>query len=286
MTFSEYFNGLYYPLKDEEKKADFFDAMLKHYIEKDAYKDCALLNVDPETKPRYARENNPNSIKRDNAKYVYAHRSVSHREYANWINERIADMEAYDVIENWLIKNGFNADDPGETCYKLLTDILFEIAFPHNDEETISLPPEEKNSSEDESEWSEHDRALIADFNADYDEIIRICIGERFAQEYLTGRLTKKINTLYNAKWKDTSADFENIRLKADVLTTLATLHELCDALNPDRNTKAGRSVRTIRTELRNLYVKLHPSDYVDIGPYEAFIDDWNDTEEHFEFEL
>ena len=286
MTFSEYFNGLYYPLKDEEKKADFFDAMLMHYMEKDAYKDCALLHVDPETKPRYARENNPNPIKADNAKYVYAHGSFKHEKYADWINGRIADMEAYDVIDNWLIENGLNTDDPGETCYKLLTDILYEIAFPHNNEEAIELPPEDKSSDDSKTEWSEHDNALVADFNADYDEVIQMCIGDRYAQEYLTGRLPKKINTLYNAKWKEKSAEFENILLKADVLTTLGTLQELCDTLSPGKNTKAGRSVRMIRTELRNRYVKLHPDGYTGIYPYEAAIDDWNETEEHFEFEL
>ena len=284
MTFSEYFNGLYYPLKDEEKKADFFDDMLKHFIDKDAYNDCALLHVDAETKPRYAREHNPNPIKADNAKYLYSHRN--HDQYTAWIDKRITDMEAYEVIEEWLSKNGLDCDDSSETCYNLLTDILYIIGFPNNDGKAINLPPADKSSDDSKTGWSEHDIALITDFNADYDEVIQICIGERYAQEFLTGRLTKKVNTLYNSKWKEKSADFENIRLKADVLTALATLHELYDALNPDRDAKAVRSIRMIRTELRNLYVKLHPSDYVGIGPYEAFIDDWNDTEEHFEFEL
>ena len=31
--------------------------------------------------------------------------------------------------------------------------------------------------------------------------------------------------------------------------------------------------------KLRNLYVKLHPTGYIGIFPYEAFIDDWNDGE-------
>lgn len=70
------------------------------------------------------------------------------------------------------------------------------------------------------------------------------------------------------------------------MLTTLGTLQELCDTLSPGKNTKAGRSVRMIRTELRNRYVKLHPDGYTGIYPYEAAIDDWNETEEHFEFEL
>ena len=285
MTFSEYFNSLYKPLKDEEKKADFFDAMLKHYMDEDAYNGCALLNVDSETKPRYVRENNPNPIKADNAKYVYAHRTIRHDRYANWINERIADMEAYEVIENWLIENKLNSDDPGETCYKLLTNILYEIGFPKNNEKAIFLPPEEKCSDDSETGWSEHDNMLVADFNSDYDEVIQICIGERYAQEYITGRLAKNVNALYR-KWEGRTIEFENILLRSDILAILGTLQELCDALNPDRDAKAVRSIRMIRTELRNLYVKLHPSNYIGIGPYEAFIDDWNDTEEHFEFEL
>ena len=67
MTFSEYFNGLYYPLKNEEKKAEFFDKMISHFIDEDACKDCTLLHVDPETKPRYVKENKPNPVKADNA---------------------------------------------------------------------------------------------------------------------------------------------------------------------------------------------------------------------------
>ena len=126
---------------------------------------------------------------------------------------------------------------------------------------------------------------LVADFNSDYDEVIQICIGERYAQEYITGRLAKNVNALYR-KWEGRTIEFENILLRSDILAILGTLQELCDALNPDRDAKAVRSIRMIRTELRNLYVKLHPSNYIGIGPYEAFIDDWNDTEEHFEFEL
>ena len=277
MTFSEYFNGLYNPLKNEEKKADFFDKMISHFIDEDACEDCVLLNVDPDTKPRYVKEKKPNPIKADNAKYVYAHRN--HNQYAAWINDRISDMEAYDVIEKWLIENGLNADDSGETCYKLLTDILFEIGFPNNNEKAIKLPQKEKDSDIAESEWTEHDNALIADFNSDYDEVIQMCIGDRYAQEYLTGRLSKKINTLYNSKWKDRSSEFEDILLKSDILAILGTLQELCDALNPNKNTKPGLSVRMIRMKLRNLYVKLHPTGYIGIYPYEAFIDDWNEGE-------
>lgn len=277
MTFSEYFNGLYNPLKNEEKKADFFDKMISHFIDEDACEDCVLLNVDPDTKPRYVKEKKPNPIKADNAKYVYAHRN--HNQYASWINDRIADMEAYDVIEKWLIENGLNADDSGEACYKLLTDILFEIGFQNNNEEAIKLPQKEKDSDIAESEWTEHDNALIADFNSDYDEFIQMCIGDRYAQEYLTGRLSKKINTLYNSKWKEKSSEFEDILLKSDILAILGTLQELCDALNPNKDTKPGLSVRMIRMKLRNLYVKLHPTGYIGIYPYEAFIDDWNEGE-------
>ena len=99
------------------------------------------------------------------------------------------------------------------------------------------------------------------------------------AQEYLTGRLSKKVNTLYNSKWKDKSAEFEDILLRSDILAVLGTLQELCDALNPNKGTKPGLSVRMIRTKLRNLYIKLHPTGYIGIYPHEAFIDDWNDGE-------
>ena len=63
------------------------------------------------------------------------------------------------------------------------------------------------------------------------------------------------------------------------IIRKLGTLQELCDALNPNKDTKPGLSVRMIRTKLRNLYVKLHPNGYIGIYPYEAFIDDWNEGE-------
>ena len=277
MTFSEYFNGLYRPLKNEEFKPEFFDKMISHFIDEDACKKSALLNVDPETKPRYAREKKPNPIKADDAKYLYAHRNF--KRYTTWVYNRIADMDAYAVIEDWLSKNGIEFTDASETCYKLLEDIFFNIGYPDNTEKAINLPPMEKGLSESNSGWSERDNALVLDFNADYDEVIQMCIGDRYAQEYLTGRLSKKINTLYNSKWKDKSAEFEDILLRSDVLAILGTLQELCDALNPNKDTKPGLSVRMIRTKLRNLYVKLHPNGYIGIYPYEAFIDDWNEGE-------
>ena len=200
MTFSEYFNGLYYPLKNEEKKAEFFDKMISHFIDEDACKDCTLLHVDLETKPRYVKENKPNPVKADNAKYLYAHRNF--KRYTDWIYKRIADMEAYDVIEDWLSKNGIEFEDVSETCYKLLEDIFFNIGFPDNNEKAIDLPAAENDPLESNSGWTERDDALVMDFNSDYDEVIQMCIGDRYAQEYLTGRLSKKINTLYNSKWK------------------------------------------------------------------------------------
>ena len=277
VTFSEYFNGLYQPLKNEENKSSFFDKMITHFIDKNACENCVLLKVNPETKPRYVREKKPNPIKADNAKYLYAHRNF--KRYTDWVYDRIATMEAYDVIEDWLSKSGIEFKDISVTCYKLLEDILFKIGFPNNTEEAINLPPTEKSSLEINSSWSERDNALVLDFNSDYDEVIQMCIGDRYAQEYLTGRLSKKINTLYNSKWKDKSAEFEDILLRSDVLAILGTLQELCNTLTPNKDTKPGLSVRMIRTKLRNLYVKLHPTGYIGIYPYEAFIDDWNEGE-------
>ena len=120
-------------------------------------------------------------------------------------------MDAYEVVENWLSKSGIKFEDASEACYKLLADIFYNIGFPKSNEETIILPQKEKDSDIAESKWTEHDNALVAEFNSDYDEVIRMCIGDRYAQEYLTGRLSKKVNTLYNSKWKDKSTEFEDI---------------------------------------------------------------------------
>ena len=277
MTFSEYFNGLYRPLKNEEKKADFFDQMISHFIDEDACEGCTLLHVDSETKPRYAREKKPNPIKADNAKYLYARRNYNR--YTTWVENLLEVMDAYEVVESWLTKSGIEFEDASDACYKLLADIFYNIGFPKSNEEAIILPQKEKDSDIAESKWTEHDNALVAEFNSDYDEVMQMCIGDRYAQEYLTGRLSKKVNTLYNSKWKDKSAEFEDILLRSDILAVLGTLQELCDALNPNKGTKPGLSVRMIRTKLRNLYIKLHPTGYIGIYPHEAFIDDWNDGE-------
>ena len=208
---------------------------------------------------------------------MYAHRNYNR--FTTWVENLLEVMDAYEVVESWLPKSGIEFEDASDACYKLLEDIFYKIGFQKSKEEAIILPQKEKDSDNAESKWTEHDNALVAEFNSDYDEVIQMCIGDRYAQEYLTGRLSKKVNTLYNSKWKDKSTEFEDILLKSDILAILGTLQELCDALNPNKNTKPGLSVRMIRMKLRNLYVKLHPTGYIGIYPYEAFIDDWNEGE-------
>ena len=284
MTFPEFFNELYKYNLDEVNRDVFFSAMIRNFIFKDKEAGCKLLTFQSGTQTRYVQEDNPRPIDSKYIKYL----SINHdkQRFIEWISKFMEDTDSSDYIETWLIENGMVVKDVAKSCNNLLEGIFYAIAYPDEYEEPIELPPEDKSSDDSETGWSEHDNALVADFNADYDEVIQICIGERYAQEYLTGRLTKKINTLYNSKWKEKSAEFENILLKADVLTTLGTLQELCDALNPSIGPKPGLSVRMIRTELRNRYIKLHPNGYAGIYPYEVAIDDWNDTEEHFEFEL
>ena len=284
MTFPEFFNGLYKYNLDEVNRDVFFSAMIRNFISKDKEAGCSLLAFQSTTLTRYVQEENARPIDVKYIKYL----SINHdkQRFINWISKFMEDTDSSDYIETWLIENGMVVKDVAKSCNNLLEGIFYEIAYPDEFEEPIELPPEDKSSDDSKTWWSDHDNALVADFNADYDEVIQMCIGDRYAQEYLTGRLPKKINTLYNSKWKEKSAEFENILLKADVLTTLGTLQELCDTLSPGKNTKAGRSVRMIRTELRNRYVKLHPDGYTGIYPYEAAIDDWNETEEHFEFEL
>ena len=276
MTISEYFNGTYTILKNEEKKAEFFDDMLIHFMEEGADKDCALLKVDAETKPRYVKENKPNPIKADYAKYVSAKRDRGR--YIAWISNRIENMDAYEAIENWLKSNGIEFNDAANACYNLLDDIFYKIAFPNNTTDVIELPPQENISDESNTSWLEQDKTLVSAFNEDYDEVIQTCIGDRYAQEWLTGKLPKKIYALHD-KWKTKSNEFEDLLLKSDVIAIIGTLQEFCNELNPRTESKPGVSINMIRRKLRNLYVKVHPDGYVGISPYETFIDDWDDGE-------
>ena len=72
--------------------------------------------------------------------------------------------------------------------------------------------------------------------------------------------------------------------LRSCVIETLGLLQQLCDTLDPSTAgttiTAFRLSVRTIRLQLRNNYVKLHPDEYVGVFPYEAVVPDLSGGED------
>lgn len=174
-------------------------------------------------------------------------------------------------------------------CAELLEAVILRIINPPvTSESDVQLPPEvEAAVLEAEvggAELSQADNDLLQAFHADYDKIIKLCIGEGYAEVWLAGNISKQINDLYNKKWSFESIKFQNILLRASVIETLGLLQQLFDILDP--NTKGTTitafqpSVRAIRLKLRNQYVKLHPNEYAGVFPYEAFVPDWDDGEE------
>lgn len=283
MTFSEYYNALYPYLSDGEKHDVFYDSMIGHFIYEEAQEACNLLTCKPDTKRRYIKVNNPNKIKPEYAQYVYSKHYPL--EYYNWLKRRMYQQDTYDRIEEWLTDNGIEFNDVCDACDNLLESIFFTIAYPNaSDSSAVILPPA-TNTKENTSsqQLTENDKKLLKDFRIDFDSILEKCITNDQAEVWFTGRLSTEINSLYNDKWKNRIAKFEDISLQSDILSTIATLREFCNTLNPDSESIPGSSVRKLRIRLRNNYVKIHPDNYVNIFPYDAFIDDWNDGEEFFE---
>lgn len=283
MTFAEYYNALYPYLSDGAKRIEFYDRMIGHFIYEEAQEACELLSCKLDTKRRYIKEKNPNKIKPEYAQYAYSkHNPQGYRE---WLNTRMFEQDTYDRIEEWLTGNSITFTDICTACDDLLETIFFHIAYPENKEgDTISLPPAEVSDENAETpQVSENDRILLGDFGSDYDEIIKKCISTDQSDVLFAAGISGKTGRLFNNKWRGKIGKFDDIRLQSDILSTIVTLQEFCNALDPDVEPVSGTSVRKLRIKLRNCYVKIHPDAYADIYPYEAFIDDWNDGEEYFD---
>ena len=282
MTFSEYYNALYPYLSDGEKREEFYDSMVGHFIYVDAHENCKLLDCMPDTKRRFIKTAKPNKIKPDNAQYMYAqHYPLGYRK---WLNDRMYKQDTYDKIEEWLTDNSIEFNDVCAACDNLLETIFFDIAYPNaSSGSEVKLPQADKTKDNTGSKYlTENDRDLLKDFCIDFDSILEKCITNDQAEVWFTGRLSTKIDDLFSDKWKGLTAKFEDINLQAYILGTIATLQEFCNALDPDNESIPASSLRKLRMKLRNDYVKIHPDNYVNIFPYEAFIDDWNDGEDYY----
>lgn len=280
MTFSEYFNALYPYLADGEPKLDFFDEMIDHFIYEDALASCKILDARPDTKRRYIQEEDPNKINLKYAQYLYAKHNPSR--YQSWLNKKMYDQDTFIEIEDWLKSKNIEFTDTSVACDDLLESIFFNIGYPnaHGDAD-IKLPEKNMEGGAESSHLTEHDRELLKEFHIDFDSILEKFIMNGQAGAVFAGGLPAKIDALYNGKWKDQALAFDDLGLQAEILGTIATLKELCNILDPDCESTSGSSVRRLRMKLRNDYVKLHPDNYVNVFPYEAFIDDWDDGDEY-----
>ena len=284
MTFSEYFHALYPYLSDGEKQVDFFDAIIGHFIDEEAQEACDLLNCKPDTKRRYIKETDPNKIKPEYAKYVYSkHNSEG---YINWINDKMYAADAYDKIDEWLTSSGIEFTDVCIACDTLLADIFFTIAYPNvSDGSEVKIPEKPAVENTDSQQLAQSDQKLLKEFHVDFDSLLEKCIASDQAEVWFTSTLTAKIDKLYYEKWKDRIPEFNDLGLQSDILSTIATLRDFCNALDPDSSSAPVTSVRRLRIKLRDNYVKIHPENYADMFPYDAFIDDWNDGND-FDMEL
>ena len=276
MTFSEYFNALYPYLADGDKPVDFFDRMIEHFIYAEALDACQLLDRPHDTKARYIKKSNPNKIKPEYAQYVYSkHNPQGYRE---WLDSRMCAQDTHYKIEEWLNDKGIEFYDVCAACDDLLEKILLGIAHPEDLD--VKLPEKDTAGDSGSSHLSENDKELLKDFHVDFDSILEKCIASGQAEVWFTSSLAAKVNGLYTDKWKERITLIEDIGLQSDILSTISTLQNFCNALNPDGEAAAGTPVRRLRIKLRDNYVKLHPDSYAGLFPYDAFIDDWNEGNE------
>ena len=147
-------------------------------------------------------------------------------------------------------------------------------------EKEIELPLPNVDEGEDNVKYPEQDDLLLKEFNNDYDEIVSTCISDKFAQALLDGVLLTNISDLYENKWKSKANQFQNIKLRSNILMLLVKLNEFQTALDP-KVKKQHMPIRLIQKNLRNLYVKLHPDEYLDMFHYDLFTEGWNEGEDY-----
>lgn len=138
---------------------------------------------------------------------------------------------------------------------------------------SVQLPEEQV----DESTYSSEDELLLEEFTADYDEIMVTLIGENYAASLIDMTLPCKIKDLYETKWVSKANTFVNPSLKSYIFGLLGELNNISNSFLVDGT--VSPFLGNARTKIRNLYVKLHPNQFVGAFPYDAFIDDWDDGE-------
>lgn len=151
---------------------------------------------------------------------------------------------------------------------------LYPIPEDNAGTDSVELP--EKQPS-DKFPYSSSDKALLQEFTADYDEIMTSLISENYTDSLIDMTLPNRIKDLYMTKWGSKADSFQDPSLKSHVFGLLGELNNISNSFL----TNGGNmpSLNTIRSKIRNYYVKLHPESFDESFPYDAFIDDWNDGE-------
>lgn len=182
-----------------------------------------------------------------------------------------AEKLSHNILEEKILASGQAAADVlGNTVNNLVNGL-----DGNNTSGTLNvqLPEEQEN----ESPYSVEDNLLLQEFTADYDEIMVTLIGENYAASLIDMSLPCKIKDLYETKWISKADTFANPSLKSYVFGLLGELSTISNSFLATGST--APFLGNARTKIRNLYVKLHPDQFAEAFPYDAFIDDWNDGE-------
>lgn len=182
-----------------------------------------------------------------------------------------ADKTPHDILEEKILASGQAVADAWGNAVCNLVDGLNKSSVAGAT--SIQLPEEQA----DESPYSVEDNLLLQEFTTDYDEIMVVLIGEKYAESLIDMTLPCKIKDLYENKWISKADTFADPSLKSYVFGLLGELNNISNSLLV--NGSVTPSLGNARTKIRNLYVKLHPDQFAGAFPYEAFIDDWNDGE-------
>lgn len=181
------------------------------------------------------------------------------------------DKTPLDILEEKILASGQAvADVLGNTVNNLVNGL--NGSNPAGT--TIVQLPEELA---DESPYSYEDNLLLQAFTADYDEIMIALIGENYAASLIDMTLPCKIKDLYETKWMSKANTFADPSLKSYVFALLGELNNISSGFLVDGSVTPFFG--SARTKIRNLYVKLHPDQFSEAFPYDAFIDDWDDGE-------
>lgn len=192
-------------------------------------------------------------------------------------------QELYNAFKNDI--EGLNPYNAPDMIAELFKDIIITAADANDSnlqesEQKIEMPPPTNESDEGENNYSEADNILLKEFNSDYDEIVEKCFSDKYALSFLDRTLPMRINELFDNKWNVKSERFQDIMLKSNILALLGKMKELCLALDP-KNESTHMPIKTIRQQIRNLYIKLHPNSYIGVFPYDVFIESWDEGEDY-----